>query len=44
MMKIHDEDEYNDTYGRERMHTALTLKKKTEKQILIYLASALSER
>lgn len=31
MMKIHDEDEYNDTYGRERMHMALTLKKEDGK-------------
>lgn len=29
MMKIHDEDKYNDTYGRERMYMALTLKKET---------------
>ena len=27
MLKIHSEDEYNDTYGRERMYMALTLKK-----------------
>ena len=27
MMKIHEEDKYNDTYGRERMYLALLLKK-----------------
>ena len=26
MVKIHSEDEYNDTYGRVRMHQALVLK------------------
>ena len=31
MMKIHDEDKYNDTYGRERMYMALSLKKETGK-------------
>lgn len=29
MMKIHDEDKCNDTYGRERMYLALMLKKET---------------
>lgn len=29
MMKIHDDDKYNDTYGRERMYMALTLEKET---------------
>jgi transposase InsO family protein len=29
MMKIHDEDKYNDTYGRERMYMALSLKKES---------------
>ena len=29
MMKIHEEDQYNDCYGRERMYMALTLKKET---------------
>ena len=27
MMKIHNEDKYNDTYGRKRMYIALQLKK-----------------
>lgn len=27
MMKIHDEDKYNDCYGRDRMYMALTLRK-----------------
>ncbi len=27
MMKIHNEDKYNDCYGRERMYMALTQKK-----------------
>ena len=31
MLKIHNEDEYNDTYGRERMYMALTLKKEDGK-------------
>ena len=26
MMKIHNEDNYNDTYGRKRMYIALKLK------------------
>lgn len=29
MMTIHEEDQYNDCYGRERMYMALTLKKET---------------
>ena len=29
MLKIHNEDEYNDSYGRERMYMALTLKKES---------------
>ena len=31
MLKIHNKDEYNDTYGRERMYMALTLKKEDGK-------------
>lgn len=31
MMKIHNEDKYNDAYGRERMYLALQLKKKMGK-------------
>ena len=31
MMKIHNEDKYNDTYGRERMYMALKLKKEAGK-------------
>ena len=30
MMKIHNKDEYNDTYGRQRMYMALLLKKRAE--------------
>ena len=29
MLKIHNEDEYNDSYGRERMYMALNLKKES---------------
>ena len=38
MMKIHDEDTYNDTYGRERMCLALLLKKEAV-EISIYIPS-----
>ena len=31
MMKIHSEDKHNDTYGRNRMYMALTLKKNSGK-------------
>ena len=30
MIEIREEDEYNDTYGRVRMHEALLLKKEEE--------------
>ena len=38
MIKIHNEDEYNDCYGRERMYIALKTKEK-EGSIIIYIPS-----
>ena len=44
MMKIHDEDKRNDTYGRERMYLVLLLKKKPAKSLFTYPAKAQSAR
>ena len=38
MMKIHNEDKCNDTYGRERMYLALLLKKEAG-EIAVYISS-----